>query len=99
MRGSFTHWCPKPVQYCVISTALKLPVDLGHVTGVVVASRDWVFRPRLVRFGFSPDVGGAALGLAAAPLGSGRREEQGHLQRASVIISEDVEKEREGIKE
>lgn len=48
----------------VISLILKLPVDLGHVTRVVAASRDWVFRPRLAGSGFSPHMGGAVLGPA-----------------------------------
>lgn len=36
----------------VIPPVLQLPVDLGHVTGMVVAGRDWLFRPRLVGSGF-----------------------------------------------
>lgn len=36
----------------VIPPVPKLPVDLGHVTGMTAAGRDWLFRPRLVRSGF-----------------------------------------------
>lgn len=38
----------------VIPPVLKLPVDLGHVTEMAAAGRDWLFRPHLVRSGFCP---------------------------------------------
>lgn len=41
-----------PVLNRVIPPVSKLPVDLGHVTGMTAAGRDWLFQPRLVRSGF-----------------------------------------------
>ena len=64
-EGSLAHCCAEPARRSVIPPVLKLPVDLGHVTGLVAARCDWVFRHRLDRSGFSPQVGGvAALGPA-----------------------------------
>lgn len=48
----------------VVSPVLRLPVDPGHVTDLVVTRRDWVFRPRLFRSSFSPHIGGTVLGSA-----------------------------------
>lgn len=68
-RGRLTHWCLKHAQRSVISPVLKLAVDLGHVTGLVVDHRDWMFWPCLVRSNFSlHHVGGAVLGLPGLPL-------------------------------
>lgn len=66
-RGKLTHYVLNLSNTLLFLPFLKLPVDLGHVTGLVVALCDWVFQPHLVRSGFPPHVEGAVL-LPCSPL-------------------------------